>query len=255
LQTLGLRVPAHAIVLEVLQMLAGPIALSSANRSGEPDAVTATAALQNLETEVAMALDDGRCHYSQPSTVVRVTNQECTCLRAGVVGESALVHLSSMIILLVCTGNTCRSPMAEAMMRRQIAQRLGIDDDALEQPHHESGRCGVIVTSAGIAALPGCNPSSEAIEVMREKGLNLEKHESQPLTDKLVQHADLILTMTAAHRHALLRRWPDATLRTHVVRMDAGDIADPIGGTADVYRQCRAQIEYAVKQRVKELDL
>ena len=107
-------------------MLAGPIVLSSANRSGEADAVTATAALSSLETEVALALDDGRCHYGQPSTVVRVTQQTCTCLRSGVVGSSALDRLSSMIILFVCTGNTCRSPMAEAIMRRQIAVGWGL---------------------------------------------------------------------------------------------------------------------------------
>jgi protein-tyrosine phosphatase len=145
--------------------------------------------------------------------------------------------------------------MAEAMMRRQIAHRLALDDDALERADHETGRCGIIVTSAGIAALPGCGPSSEAVKVMQELGMNLEKHESQPLTDKLVQHADFIYTMTAAHRQALLRRWPDAALRTHVVRADAGDIADPIGGTAEVYRQCRAKIEHALHQRTKDLDI
>ena len=113
----------------------------------------------------------------------------------------------------------------------------------------------MIVTSAGIAAMPGCSPSCEAVEVMREKGIDLRNHQSQPLTDKLVRHADFIYTMTAAHRQALLRRWPDAALRTHVVRTDARDIADPIGGTEEVYRQCRGQIEHAVQQRVQDLDL
>ncbi len=247
-QTLGLRVPAHQIVLDVLQMLTGPIALTSANQSGEPDAITAQSALESLGEHVALILDDGRCHYGQPSTVVRVIDNQCECLREGVVGRSALDRLSSMIVLLVCTGNTCRSPMAEVMMRRQIAERLGCTEDELD------GR-GLIVTSAGIAAMAGSAPSGEAMEVMQKKGLDLRKHESQPLTDKLVRHADFIYTMTASHRQAILRRWPNAALRTFPLRTDQGDIADPIGGTTEVYRQCADQIQQALQQRVAELDI
>jgi len=247
-QTLGLRVPAHQIVLDVLQMLTGPIALTSANKSGEPDANTAQAAMESLGDHVALVLDDGRSHYGQPSTVVRAYDNQCECLREGVVGKSALDRLSSMIVLLVCTGNTCRSPMAEVMMRRQIAERLGCTEDELD------GR-GVIVVSAGIAAMAGCTPSSEAVEVMKEKGLDLREHESQPLTDKLVRHADLIYTMTNSHRHAMLRRWPNAACRTFSLREDEEDIADPIGGTTEVYRRCAEQIQHALVQRVTELDI
>ena len=247
-QTLGLRVPAHQIVLDVLQMLTGPIALTSANKSGEPDANTAQAAMESLGDHVALVLDDGRSHYGQPSTVVRAFGNQCECLREGVVGKSALDRLSSMIVLLVCTGNTCRSPMAEIMMRRQIAERLDCTEDDLD------GR-GVIVVSAGIAAMAGCTPSSEAVEVMKEKGLDLREHESQPLTDKLVRHADLIYTMTNSHRQAMLRRWPNAAWRTFSLRSDEEDIADPIGGTTEVYRQCAEQIQHALVQRVTELDI
>jgi len=246
--TIGLRVPAHDIVLDVLRMLTGPIALTSANRTDQPAAVTAQQAVEELGDDVALVLDDGPCRYGQPSTVVRATDSEYECLRAGVVGPSAMDRFASMIVLLVCTGNTCRSPMAEVMFRRLAAEKLNCQEAELEQR-------GVIVASAGIAAVAGCGPSREAVEVMQEKQLDLGKHESQPFTDRLVKDADVILTMTSSHRQAIMRRWPDAAPRTHTLRPDGRDIDDPIGGTTALYRHCAEQIEDSLRLRVAEFDL
>lgn len=245
--TVGLRVPANDTMLAILQMLAGPIALTSANKSGEPAAVTAQQAVESLGDAVALVLDDGPSRYGQASTVVKATADGFQCLREGVVSQSALDRLSSMLILLVCTGNTCRSPMAEVMTRRLVAEKLGCTMDELEQR-------GVIVASAGIAAAPGCGPSPEAVAVMKEKSLDLENHGSQPLTEKLVRHADLILTLTAGHRQAILRRWPDAAARTQTLMPDGSDISDPIGGPISVYQECAEQIEAALKARVEEIE-
>ncbi|NOY29625.1 MAG: threonylcarbamoyl-AMP synthase [Planctomycetes bacterium] len=245
--TIGLRVPAQPVVLDVLRMLAGPIALTSANRSGEPAAVTAEQAAENLGDQVDLILDDGRSRYGQASTVVRATGHDYSCIREGVVGRSALDRLSSMMVLLVCTGNTCRSPMAEVIMRQLIAEKLGHPESELDQH-------GMIVLSAGIAAVQGCGPSHEAVVVMKEKGLDLRKHESQPLTEKLVRHADVILTMTEGHRHAILRRWPESSTRIHTLRADGKDIQDPIGGSANVYRECAEEVQTALQQRVDELE-
>jgi len=246
--TVGLRVPANETVLAILQMLAGPIALTSANRSGEPAAVTAQQAIESLGDQVALVLDDGVCRYGQASTVVHASAGSFRCLREGVVSQSALDRLSSMIILMVCTGNTCRSPMAEVIMRKLVAQQLGCQAEALEQR-------GILIASAGIAAAPGCAPSAEAVIVMEEKSLGLEHHTSQPLTEKLARHADVILTMTGAHRQAILRRWPEAASRTKTLCPDARDISDPIGGPVSVYRECAEQIEAALRERVVELEL
>ena len=245
--TLGLRVPAHQTVLDILNMLAGPIALTSANISGKPDAYTAKQVVEYLGNEVALVLDDGPCRYGQASTVVRTTDNKINCLREGVVSKSALERLSTMFVVLVCTGNTCRSPMAEVIMRNLVAAKLDCSVDDLEQR-------GVIIASAGIAAVSSCAPSREAVDVMQERGLDLSKHESQPLTDKLARHADLILTLTAGHYHALVRRWPDSAARTQTLRPDGGDINDPIGGSIDVYRQCADQITDALKMRVEEIN-
>lgn len=246
--TVGLRVPANETMLAILQMLAGPIALTSANRSGEPAAVTAQQAVASLGEHVALVLDDGTCRYSQASTVVRATADGFSCLREGVVSQAALQRLSSMILLFVCTGNTCRSPMAEVMMRHMIAEKLGCRVEELDQQ-------GVIVASAGIAAAPGCSPTPEAVAVMQQKSLSLANHASQPLTEKLVRHADVILTMTSAHRQAILRRWPDAASRIQTLRGDGGDISDPIGGPLSVYQECADQVECALRERLDELEL
>ncbi len=245
--TVGLRVPAHNILLDVLSMLAGPIALTSANRSGEPDAKTAEEAVHSLRDHVALVLNDGPCRYGQPSTVVRVWGNEYNCLREGVVGKSALDRLSAMIVLLVCTGNTCRSPMGEMLLKKIVSEKLHCPITELEHR-------GVIVVSAGVAAVPGCAASIEAVEVLQELGLDISKHESQPLTDKLVRHADMILTMTSGHRHAILRRWPEASNRTMTLRVDGGDINDPIGGPKELYRECADQVEQALRQRMKSID-
>lgn len=246
--TVGFRVPAEDTLLATLQMLAGPIALTSANQSGDPPATTAEQAVKSLGDHAALVLDGGNCHYGQASTVVKAGAEEFHCLREGVVSQTALTRLSSMIILLVCTGNTCRSPMAEVLTRKLAAEKLGCTVEALEQR-------GVIVASAGIAAAPGCAPSPEAVAVMEESSLDLSAHASQPLTEKLVRHADVIYTLTGGHRQAILRRWPEAAQRTQTLRPDSADISDPIGGPVSIYRECAAQIEAALRQRIDQLEL
>ena len=132
-------------------------------------------------------------------------------------------------------------------MRRLTAEKLGC-------PESELDKQGTIVTSAGIAAAPGSRPSHEAVVVMNEKGIDLSKHESQPLTDKLVRHADVIFTMTEGHRTAILRRWPDSSIRIHTLRPDGKDIQDPIGGSANIYRECAEEVQTALRQRVDEIE-
>ncbi len=247
--SIGLRVPAHRLILDVLDMLAGPIVLSSANRAGHEPAVTAQQAIEALRDDVRLVLDDGECRFGQPSSVLRVdADGRLTVVRAGFVSEPTLQRLAALMIVVVCTGNTCRSPLAEVMLRKLLADKLGCTVEQLDDR-------GVMVMSAGIAAMSGSRASVESVEVARKRNLPLDDHVSQPVTDRLVRHADLIFTMTRGHRAGLLSHWPEAANRTHLLCPEGRDVSDPIGGPLEMYERCADQIEQALIRRVEQLEL
>ena len=247
--SIGLRVPDHRYVLDVLRQLPEPVlALSSANRSGQADAVTADGVLAALGNDVDLVLSDGRCRYAQPSSVVRIEGRRIEVLRSGVLSEVALQRFASLIVLMVCTGNTCRSPMAQVMFQQRLAAALGDTREGVAD-------AGVMVLSAGVAARAGAPASPPAIEAMQARGLDLSQHESRPLSDVLVRFADVILTMTHAHRAAILAQWPDAADKTKLLCRDGQDVDDPVGGDVAEYEDCARQIDAHLGSWIGCLDL
>ncbi len=154
-------------------------------------------------------------------------------------------------ILFVCTGNTCRSPMAEGLCRSFLGHfRLQQD---------------VEVASAGLNAMAGGPASREAVAIMREKGIDLSGHETACLTAEKVRWANLILTMDEHQRERLLEKYPEAAGRAFVLKeyvavpeADAApaahgtrrpgryDITDPFGQSTEVYRRCAMELASAV---------
>jgi protein-tyrosine phosphatase len=193
---------------------------------------------------VSLVLDDGRVRYAQPSSTIAVDASGFRMVHPGIVSEETLRRLSSLMVLFVCTGNTCRSPMAETLFRELVAERFGCRPDEIE-------RQGIVVGSAGIAAWGGGKASTGALEAMRERGADLSGHESQPLTENLARQADVIWTMTASHRANILAQFPEAGGRVAMLSPDRHDVIDPIGGTLATYRKCAEQIR---KHLVARLD-
>src|SRR5207244_9775652 len=97
--------------------------------------------------------------------------------------------------------------------------------------------------------------AAEAIQTMQDRKLDLTQHESQPLSERIVRFADVILAMTRGHREAILEAWPDAESRVHLISRGRGDVPDPIGGPLDLYRRCAEQLDAYLEAWMEELPL
>ena len=151
--------------------------------------------------------------------------------------------LVSYNLLFVCTGNTCRSPMAAAIARSAIARR---------------GWGHVEVGSAGVAAQPGSPASDHVAPVLAELGIHLGDHAARELSTELVEWADSILVMSPGHLSAVAAAGgaDKAALITDFLEGDEGGrpVADPIGGDLDTYRVARDQLAHAIEAVLDRLE-
>ena len=147
-------------------------------------------------------------------------------------------------ILLICTGNTCRSSMAEAILKDMLRNSETITED-------------IRVLSAGIWAIEGQGASPHSIEVLKNKNIDLSNHRSRPLTRELIEESDLILTMTGNHKRQILNAMPKAKDKVFTLKEfaeeDNLDISDPYGQSIEVYSSTAEEIEKALKKVISKL--
>jgi protein-tyrosine-phosphatase len=147
------------------------------------------------------------------------------------------VNAESGTLLFVCTGNTCRSPLAAALWQVVAPE--------------------IVAASAGVAAYPGIPAARAARQVAEEYGVDLEAHRSRPLTD-VYEPVQLVLTMTREQKQEVIRQRPEWADRVELLTEAAGelgDIPDPLGASVEVYRGLAArllQLERTVWERMAE---
>lgn len=243
---IGVRLPAHKATAGILRALDFPVVMSSANAHGAPPAVDADAVEHAFANDITLCLDGGRARLAEASTVLRLGAGRFELLREGLIDLRALRATAGLRIGFVCTGNTCRSPMAEGLARKLVAERLGC-------PPERIGEFGFEVRSCGVSAQSGEPAARNAISLLAEEGIDLSAHRARAAQDLALENFDHLYALTRSHLEALRMLLPPERANVAELLDPAGeDIADPIGGPREVYRRTAEQIRAALAQRVRD---
>ena len=240
--TVGVRMPDHTVALKLVEESGCTIAAPSANLEGKKAPTNVQEALADLDGLVDLALDGGPVDFGISSTIVDFTKQKPTVIRDGVISQPDVDRtVNKKNILFVCTGNSCRSVMAEYLLKARLI-----------------GRDNVEVLSAGTGVYFKSPASHETVTVLREQGINAGIHMSRSLGRIMLRKSDLIFAMTRSHRTQILDLVPSVEKRVYLLKefidrpsfQSDLDVPDPIGQGHAEYQECLLTIKEAIDKIV-----
>jgi len=238
--TIGLRMPDHQVALKIISAADTALACPSANISGEEAPREISAAIKELDGLVDLAIDAGSANLGIESTVVDLTVKPLRILRSGAIKKEEIdAVVAKKAVLFVCTGNSCRSVMAQGLLKKILK---------------EKNRDDVEVLSAGVLAIEGTGVTPQTRELLAQEGINVSAHRAQRLTRQMVDASDFILVMSRGQEEAVMALAPEAKNRLFLLKEFAKisdenmDIDDPIGRGHDFYSRTLYVIRQAVER-------
>ena len=248
----SVRVPEHALAQAVAAQTHEPLVARGLPPKFPGGGASLTPALNHPvwtalgqgAAPVALAVDAGPTRCGRASTVVRLTQAGgYRIVRTGAVESARIDAAATRLMLFVCTGNTCRSPMAAALAKAELdAATLR----KLPPP------VGYRAESAGVAAASGSPATPEGIAALRQLGIAPAPHRARQLTPELIAAAEQIFTMTRAHARAVAQLAPEATHKIAPLDPEE-DVADPIGQSQRVYSETAQRLRTLIRRRLAEL--